>query len=155
MIIDDGCVVAIQYTLTLGTGQQISSSAADEPLEYLHGVGMLVPGLERELSGRATGDYLEVVVQPEDGYGVPDPDLVQRVDRDVLAGIEDLQVGMQLEAQSDEGHTHLVIVQEINGDQVTLNANPPLAGEVLHFEITVESVREATEQEREHGHVHD
>jgi FKBP-type peptidyl-prolyl cis-trans isomerase SlyD len=148
------CAVEIHYKLTLEGGRVVDSSEGQEPLKYLHGVGMLVPGLERELEGKAAGDQFQVTIQPEDGYGHPDPDLIQRVGREILAGIDELEVGMQLEAQGPEGHTHLVIVQEIEGDEVTLNANPPLAGEVLHFDIEVATVREATEQELEHGHVH-
>ena len=155
MNVREKCAVEIHYTLTLGDGRVVDSSEGKPPLKYLHGIGMLVPGLERELEGRAVGDQLEVTVSPEEGYGPVDPELIQQVDREVLGPIEELAVGMQLEAQSPEGNVHLVIMQEVDGDQVTLNANPPLAGEVLHFDIEVASVREASEQEIEHGHVHD
>jgi FKBP-type peptidyl-prolyl cis-trans isomerase SlyD len=154
VIVEDQCVVEIHYTLTSDSGDVIDSSAGKDPLKYLHGAGMLVPGLEREIAGKSMGDQFQVVVQPEDGYGVVDPELVQQVERGVLEGVEDLQVGMQLEAQSPEGDTHYVIVQEISDTHVTLNANAPLAGFTLHFDIQVEVVREASEQELEHGHAH-
>lgn len=154
MNVKDNCAVALHYTLTSDSGEVITSSHGEEPMRYLHGAGMLVPGLERALTGRAAGDRFEVTIQPEDGYGLVDPELVQRVEPGVLEGIENLEVGAQLEAQSPEGHKHFVIVREISDDCVTLDANAPLAGMVLHFDITVDSIREATEQELEHGHVH-
>jgi FKBP-type peptidyl-prolyl cis-trans isomerase SlyD len=152
--IKDECVVGIHYTLTSDDGKVIDSSQGKDPLRYLHGGQNLVPGLERELTGHAVADHFKVVVQPEDGYGVVDPELVQRVDRSVLGGIDDLQVGMQMEASSPEGHSQFVIVQEIDGDVVVLNGNAPLAGLVLHFEITIDSIRDATPEELEHGHPH-
>jgi FKBP-type peptidyl-prolyl cis-trans isomerase SlyD len=152
--IKDKSAVGIHFTLTSDSGETISSSDGKEPMKYLHGSGMLVPGLERALEGRAPGDAFQVIIQPDDGYGKIDPELVQRVEPSVLAGMDDLQVGMQLEAQGPEGHTHFVIVREISDAFVTLDGNAPLAGMVLHFDITVDSVREATEQELEHGHVH-
>ncbi len=154
MIVEDQCVVEIHYTLKSDSGEVIDSSTGKDPLKYLHGAGMLVPGLEREIAGKSVGDQFQVIVPPEDGYGVVDPELIQEVERSVLEGVEDLQVGMQLEAQSPEGHTHYVIVQEISDTHVTLNANAPLAGFALHFDIQVEVVRKASEQELEHGHAH-
>lgn len=154
MKISDRCVVAIHYTLTSESGEVIDSSQGKDALKYLHGAQNLVPGLERALTGRAVDESFKVVVQPEDGYGVVDPELVQRVERSVLGDIQDLQVGMQLEAASPEGHHQFVIVQEVEADHVVLNANAPLAGQVLHFAIQIESVRAATEEELEHGHVH-
>lgn len=154
MNIQGKCVVDIHYTLTGEDGTVIDSSEGRDPLRYMHGVGMLVPGLERSLEGQGAGDAFKVVVQPEDGYGDFDPDLVQQVEHSALEGVEDLQVGMQLEARSPEGDTHYVIVDEVTNEHVTLNANAPLAGVVLHFDIKIEGVREATEEEIEHGHPH-
>lgn len=154
MIIEGKCVVSIHYTLTLEGGQIVDSSSGGPPLTYLHDTQSLIHGLERELTGKGVGDRFEIAVPPEDGYGPLDPELVQRVERSVLAEIEDLQPGMQLEARDPDGHTRFVIVQEVTETEAVLNANPPLAGQVLHFDVLVDAIREATEEELEHGHVH-
>lgn len=154
VIIENGYVVAIHYTLTNDAGETIDSSAGRDPLQYLHGSNNIIPGLERELSGKTSGDALEVRVEPKDGYGEFDPSLIQLVERSVLEGIEDIQPGMQLEARSPEGDVRYVIVKEVTETEVTLDANAPLAGQVLHFDVKIESVREATEEELTHGHVH-
>lgn len=154
MMIRDGCVVAIHYTLRSDAGDVIDSSEGREPLEYLHGVGMLVPGLERELSEKSTGDAFQVVVQPAEGYGEVDPTLIDQVERSLLADIEDLEVGIQLEARGPEGESHTVTVRELTDTHAVLDANAPLAGEVLHFDIQIEAVREATSEELDHGHSH-
>ncbi len=154
MKVQDRCVVSIHYTLTSDDGDIIDSSSGKEALVYLHGSKALIPGLERELADKMIGDRIEVTVQPEDGYGLVDPELIQQVDRSVLEGVEALRPGMQLEATNQEGHRHFVIVQKIDEDRVTLNANPPLAGHVLHFDVTIEAIRDATEEEIGHGHAH-
>lgn len=154
MIIEGKCVVSIHYTLTIEDGQIVDSSSGGPPLMYLHDTDSLIPGLERELTGKTIGDHFEVAVQPEDGYGEVDPELIQRVDRSVLGNVEDLQPGMQLEARDPDGHVRFVIVQEVTETEAVLNANAPLAGQVLHFDVMVDGVREATEEEIEHGHVH-
>jgi len=154
MKIADQCVVSIHYTLTNDRGDEIDSSRGTDPLTYLHGAGALITGLERELVGLAAGDDVRVVVQPEDGYGEVMSQLIQEVPLDALAGIEDLEVGMQLQSRSPEGHVQNIVVDAIGAESATLNANHPLAGEVLHFEVRVESVRAATPEEIAHGHVH-
>ena len=154
MKVADRCVVAIHYTLTNDRGEELDSSRGADPLTYLHGVGGLIPGLERELLGLVAGDDLQVVVQPEDGYGVVDHRLIQEVPLDALAGIEDLEVGMQLQSRGPDGRVQSLVVDAIGTESATLNANHPLAGAVLHFDVRVESVREATPEEVAHGHVH-
>lgn len=154
MKIASQCVVAIHYTLTDDQGQQLDSSRDQEPLTYLHGAQGLIPGLERELEGREIGDRFEATVAPEEAYGEMNPQLIQDVPLDVLDGIEDLHVGMALQSKAPDGRVQNLRVDAIGDDKATLNANHPLAGEVLHFEVTVESVREATAEELEHGHVH-
>src|ERR1700724_1506945 len=119
----------------------------------LHGHGNLVPGLERELSGKGAGDKLQVTVSPADGYGEYDQALVQRVPRRALKGLANLRVGMRLEAQTGHG-ARAVIVTQIMGDMLTLDGNHPLAGKNLHFQVEVAGVRAATDEELSHGHVH-
>jgi FKBP-type peptidyl-prolyl cis-trans isomerase SlyD len=146
-------VVSIHYTLTDDAGEVIDSSAQGEPLSYLHGHGNLIPGLERELTGRKAGDRLQVKIAPADGYGEYDRELVQSVPRRALKGIPEVKVGMRLQAQSPEG-TRAVTVTHLAGDMVTLDGNHPLAGKNLNFAVEVTAVRAATAEELEHGHVH-
>jgi FKBP-type peptidyl-prolyl cis-trans isomerase SlyD len=153
MTIAQDQVVSIHYTLRDDAGELIDSSADGEPLSYLHGHGNLIPGLERELTGRKAGDRLQVKVPPTDGYGEYDSELVQRVPRRALKGIPNVQVGMRLQAQTAQG-PRAVVVTHLAGDMVTLDGNHPLAGKNLNFEVEVAAVRAATAEELEHGHVH-
>ena len=146
-------VVEIEYTLKDPKGQLLDSSVGQEPLAYLHGRGNIISGLEQELEGKKQGDKFEVVVDPENAYGKPRQELINTVSRSELAGVGDLQVGVRLQAQTPQG-VQIFTVVSIQGDQVTLDGNHPLAGVTLHFEITVKSVREATEDEISHGHAH-
>jgi FKBP-type peptidyl-prolyl cis-trans isomerase SlyD len=154
MNIADNCVVSIHYVLTDDKGAEIDSSTGQEPLRYLHGTHSLIPGLERELTGKAPGDHLKVTVQPADAYGEVNLELIQVIPRSAFGDIEDIQPGMQFEASSPEGQMQLITVTAVNGDEVTIDGNHPLAGQVLHFDVTVEEVRAATDEEIAHGHVH-
>ena len=153
MSISQDQVVTIHYTLRDDAGEVIDRSADGEPLSYLHGHGNLIPGLERELTGRKSGDRLQVKVAPAEAYGEYDRELVQRVPRRALKGIADLRVGMRLQTQTPDG-PRAVTVTQLNGDMVTLDGNHPLAGKSLTFEVEVAGVRAATEEELAHGHVH-
>lgn len=154
MKIANHCVVAIHYTLTDQQGQQLDSSRDQDPLTYMHGTQGLIPGLERELEGREAGESFEATVQPGDAYGDINPELIQDVPLEVLDGIENLQVGMALQSRSPDGQVQNLVVDAIGDESATLNANHPLAGEVLCFEVSIESVRAATTEEIEHGHAH-
>jgi len=154
MTIAQDSVVTIHYTLTDDAGKVIDSSESRDPLAYLHGHGNIVAGLERELEGRNAGDKLQVKLTPADGYGEYDKQLVQRVPRRALQGIANVRVGMQLHAQTPHG-PRAVTVTHLTGDMVTIDANHPLAGKSLNFDVEVVEVRSATEEELAHGHVHD
>lgn len=154
LLIADDRVVTIHYTLTDSEGEVIDSSAGAEPLVYLHGAGNIIPGLEAALEGKKAGDKLQVTVQPEDGYGEFVEELLQTVSIDMFQGVDEIEVGMMFETESDDGHGLLVTVTDIEDGNVTLDGNHPLAGEVLSFDVSVEEVREATAEELEHGHVH-
>lgn len=153
MQITKDAVALIHYTLADDEGATIDSSAGGEPLAYIHGNGNLIPGLERELEGKGEGDKLDVKISPVDGYGEFDKSLIQRVPRRALKGVGNLHVGMQLHAQSERG-TRAVTVTQLAGDMVTLDGNHPLAGKNLNFKVEIVDVREATEEELSHGHVH-
>ena len=145
-------VVLINYTLTDDKGEKLDSSDGT-PLAYLHGNGNLIPGLERELEGKSAGDKLTVKIAAADAYGEYDKALVQRVPRRALKGVGNIRVGMQLHTQSAHG-VRAVTVTQIAGDMVTLDANHPLAGQNLSFDVEITEVRAATEEELAHGHVH-
>ena len=146
-------VVSIHYTLRDDADKVIDSSAPGEPLAYLHGHGNLIPGLERELTGRSVGDRLTVRITPAEAYGEYDRALVQQVPRRTLRGIAELRVGMRLRA-GDGADSRPLTVTRIAGDLVTLDGNHPLAGHNLNFEVEVAAVRAATAEELAHGHVH-
>ena len=155
MKIAENCVVSIHYRLTDDEGEEIDSSEGQDPLVYLHGAKSIIPGLEDALEGCGVGDQFDVTVQPDDAYGLIDPELIQAVSRSAFKGVEKLEPGMQFEMKNPEGHVQVITVQEVNGQEVTIDANHPLAGQVLHFALTVEAVRVATAEELDHGHVHD
>lgn len=146
--------VAIHYTLKDNEGETLDSSAGQEPLEYLQGHHNLVPGLEKALEGMVSGDKKQVSVAAAEGYGEHDENLVQDVPRDMFAGIEKIEVGMEFQVQSQEGHQHAVEVVKVAEDVITIDGNHTLAGETLNFDIEIVSVREATKDEIEHGHIH-
>ena len=153
MQIEKNRVVTFEYTLTDNDGEVIDSSEGGEPLSYVHGVGGLIQGVEEALEGKASGDQLNITVPPEKAYGDRDDELVDVVGRDAFGDVEDLDIGMRFRAQTDDGE-HMVVVTQIEGDQVTLDGNHPLAGMQLNFDIKVKDVREASAEELEHGHVH-
>lgn len=153
MQIAERTVASFHYTLTDDAGQVIDSSSGRAPLTYLHGVGQIVPGLEKELEGKSAGDKFAVDVAPEEGYGPRHDGLIQQVPRAAFQGVDQLEVGMQFQAQGPQGGLS-VVVTAIEGDQVTVDGNHPLAGQTLHFAIEVTDVREASVEEVLHGHVH-
>ncbi|MDE1964648.1 MAG: peptidylprolyl isomerase [Xanthomonadaceae bacterium] len=153
MQIADQSVVSFHYTLTDDQGTVIDSSAGREPLTYLHGVGQIVPGLEKEMAGRAAGDQFKVDVAPEEGYGVRHAELEQQVPRDAFQGVEDIQPGMQFQGRGPQGVIN-VTVTKVEDGVVHIDGNHPLAGRTLHFDVQVTEVREATDEERQHGHAH-
>jgi FKBP-type peptidyl-prolyl cis-trans isomerase SlyD len=153
MQIADRCVVSFHYSLTDDAGEVIDTSSGRAPLAYLHGVGNIVPGLEAELAGRQVGDAFKVSVSPEQGYGVHHEGLVQQVPRDALAGVDSVEVGMEFHTQGPQGML-AVTVTAVDGETVTIDGNHPLAGKTLNFDIEVIEVRQATDEEALHGHVH-
>jgi FKBP-type peptidyl-prolyl cis-trans isomerase SlyD len=151
----EGAVVSLVYTLRLENGDVVDFSEAEEPLEYLHGADNIIPGLERELLGLHIGDKKDVRVEPVDGYGEYDPEDVEVVQRTELPeDMRDLKLGTAVMIQDEEGNIMEAFVREIGPNSVTLDFNHPLAGQPLFFNVEVVGVREATEEEREHGHPH-
>ena len=146
-------VVTISYTLRAGDGEIIDSSDEGNPLVYLHGASNIVPGLEEELEGAAQGDSIKASVPPEKGYG-PRIGASQEVPRHLFPAEADLAAGMQVMAHDDQGRQIPFFITGISEESVTVDPNHPLAGETLHFEVTIEALRDATEEEISHGHPH-
>lgn len=152
-MIADQKVVSLHYTVKDTEGQVVDSSENAEPLVYLHGQKNIISGLENALVGKATGDEFEVTVEPADGYGEYNEELLQVVPRGAFEGVEKIEKGMVFTAQAQNGPVQL-IVAKIEGDDVTVDPNHPLSGKTLHFSGSVTDIREATEEELTHGHVH-
>ncbi len=156
MQIAENTVPSFRYTLTNAAGEVLDASPPGQSMPYLHGAGNIVPGLEQAMEGRSPGEKFEVAVLPEEGYGPHDPELVQMVPRQSFQGVDNLAVGMQFQAgaASGDGNGMVVRVTALDGENITVDGNHPLAGQTLHFAIEVEDVRAATDEEIQHGHVH-
>ena len=146
--------VSIDYTLTSDEGVVIDSSEGREPLVYLHGHHGLIVGLEKALEGKQAGDEFAVSVEPADAYGEYMAELVAVIDRQMFQGVDTLEVGMQFHASAPDGGMQVVTIRDIEGDEVTVDGNHPLAGQRLNFEVKVVDVRDATAEELSHGHIH-
>jgi FKBP-type peptidyl-prolyl cis-trans isomerase SlyD len=146
-------VVAIDYTLSNNEGSVMDTSKGRSPLTYMHGTGALIPGMEHALEGKSEGDDFKISIDPAEGYGDRDQGLIHTVDRKELTHLPDLNVGMELEVETEDLPLILTII-ELNDEVAVLDGNHPLAGQTLNFEIQVRSVREATSEEISHGHVH-
>jgi FKBP-type peptidyl-prolyl cis-trans isomerase SlyD len=142
-------VVSIHYTLKDKEGNILDTSSGREPLTYIHGNGNLISGMEEGLEGKSSGEKLDLEISPEKGYGVRNEELVQQVSRTTF-GDQKVEKGMEFQTKS--GHT--VVVTKVGLEQVTVDANHPLAGKDLFFKVEVMEIREATKEELDHGHVH-
>lgn len=147
-------VVSIDYTLTNDQGQVVDSSSGREPLAYLQGHHNIISGLESALEGKSAGDNVKVTIPPADAYGERDESLRHAVPRKMFENAENVQVGMQFQTMSEQGATQIVTVTGVDAEHVTVDANHPLAGETLTFDVTIVDVRDATDEEVAHGHVH-
>ena len=146
-------VVSLAYQVRTEDGVLVDESTVTAPLDYLHGHGALIAGLENALENRSTGDKFDVFIPTNEAYGEFDDDLVQRVPKDVFMGVDELQVGMRFLADTDQGPVPVEIT-EIGDGYVVVDGNHMLAGQNLNFNVEIVALREATEEELEHGHVH-
>lgn len=153
MKISKNAVVSIDYTLTDSKGEVLDQSSKGKPLQFIHGLGHLIPGLEKALEGRSAGETLKANIPHADAYGVRDESLMQSLPKDNFEEIPDLKEGMELEAESEDG-VRIITVVGVNEDTVVVDGNHPLAGVDLTFDVTIVEVREATADELGHGHVH-
>ncbi len=152
--VDDGQVVSMDYVLKVD-GKVVDSSEAGNPLQFIQGMGHIIPGLEHELYDMKIGENKKVVVLPKDGYGEVDAEAFMDVPRDSFPTDVPLEKGTELELREQSGHTMLARIDTVSDENIRLNMNHPLAGKELHFDVTISGLRPATEEEVSHGHVHD
>ena len=152
MNVTSNTVVSLHYTLKNGDGRVLDTSKERDPLTFLHGAGEIIPGLEDALEGHADGDSFSVSVEPDKAYGEYQDSLTFDVSKDQFQDSDKISEGMQVQAKMQDGSTRILTVKEIKDSDVKLDANHPLAGQTLHFDIEIENVREPTEEERDQGH---
>ena len=155
MQIAPNTVVTMTYTLTNAEGQVLDQADASHPFVYMQGAHNIIPGLEQALAGKQAGDTAVVTVQPEDAYGEYNEQLTHQVPRQMFGNVpeDQLVVGAQFQAQTNGG-VEIITIADVDGDMITIDANHPLAGETLTFDVKILDVRAATPEEIEHGHAH-
>ena len=153
MQIAPNSIVTLHYTLKDNDGNVIDQSD-DGSFLYLHGAMNIIRGLENALAGKSAGEEFSISVSPEEGYGARDPERIQEVPKEMFDSSEEIKVGVQFHAQGPDGNAVVVTVAEIKDDVVVIDANHALAGVDLNFEVKIVDVREASEEEISHGHVH-
>lgn len=151
--VENNKVVSMEYTLHVNN-EEIDSSKGQEPLQFLVGHGNIISGLEREMMGMKVGESKDVVIAPADGYGEFDEEAFMDVPRDAFPKDMSVEEGAELTVRDDSGQSRYARIDAVNGENVTLNFNHPLAGDELHFNVKVVGLREPTAEELEHGHVH-
>ncbi|MAT97658.1 MAG: peptidylprolyl isomerase [Anaerolineaceae bacterium] len=153
--VKEGVVVSLDYTLRLDDGEIIDSSAENEPLEYLHGYGQIIPGLEKALAGLTVGDSKKVVVPAAEAYGEVNMEAFEIVSRSMFPDDMELEEGLALTLRDAETNEPFdAAIAEVRENEVMLDFNHPLAGETLYFEVTIPAIRAASEEELAHGHAH-
>jgi len=151
--IENNMVVAFSYELTdKESGEVLDASRPGSPLEFITGKGHIIPGLEKEIVTMTVGENRVVIVAPEEAYGVHSPEKIMAYPREQFAGIE-LEVGMPLYGQAEDGSTVQVVVHSFSDEEVTIDGNHPLAGKTLSFAVVIDSIREASVEEVMNGYV--
>jgi len=147
--------VSISYTLKDNEGKVLDSADKASPFTFIYGTGGVIPGLEKELDGKVKGDSFKLHLNAADAYGEYSDKLLQNVSIEMFEGLdaEDLFEGAQFHAETNQG-MQVVTIKEINGDKVLIDGNHPMAGKELNFDVVVEDIRDTTEEELEHGHIH-
>jgi FKBP-type peptidyl-prolyl cis-trans isomerase SlyD len=152
--VNDGQVVSMNYTLHV-EGNVVDSSECSEPLQFIQGMGHIIPGLENQLYDMKVGDSKQVVVSAKDGYGEVDASAFMDVPRDAFPANVPVEKGTELELRDQSGHPMFARIDTVSEDNIRLNMNHPLAGKELHFDVQIAGLRPATEEEVSHGHVHE
>jgi FKBP-type peptidyl-prolyl cis-trans isomerase SlyD len=152
--VEDGQVVTLEYTLRID-GEIMGTTEGGEPIKFIQGAGNIIPGLESELYGMEVGQSKEVHIDPEEGYGLVDEDAYVEVSREQFPPNMTVKVGVPIQVQDQNGNPMQAVIDQVGDESVRLNFNHPLAGKELDFSVLVAGVREATDEEMEHQHVHD
>jgi FKBP-type peptidyl-prolyl cis-trans isomerase SlyD len=153
MKITEKMAVSIHYVLTDGAGTELDNSRNEKPMVYLHGTGQIISGLEKALYEKSVGDKFKVTIAPEDAYGERRDDMEQVVPMSMFEGMDNVEEGMQFHADASQG-VDVVTVTKVDGDNITIDGNHPLAGVALTFDVEVMDIRPATEDELSHNHIH-
>lgn len=153
-VVTDGTVVTMHYTLKNPEGEVLDTSSGRDPLAYVHGANNIVPGLERQLNDKTVGDTIHAVVPPAEGYGERQGPGPQQVSRSAFPADAQLAPGMQVAARNEDGSTVPLWIVGVAEQEVLIDANHPLAGVTLHFDVEITGLRPATEEEKTHGHPH-
>ena len=152
MTVQEKKVVSFHYALTGSDGQELDSSRDREPMPYLHGAGNIVPGLEAAMLGRSEGDTFKVTVAPEEAYGLRNEANIQRIPIKRLGNIKP-EPGQVLGLQTQQGPVQVTVVK-VGRFNIDVDANHPLAGQELNFDVEITEIRDASEEELGHGHAH-
>jgi len=148
MKITKNLFVAIEYCLSLDSGEEVDRSQAGNPLSFITGSGQIIPGLEKELMGMETGESAKITVESDDAYGPAKEDLLHEIPRDQFPSDADIKPGIKLQAQSPNGPI-IIVIKTVKEDTVTVDLNHPLAGQRLHFDVKIVEVREPDAKELE------
>jgi FKBP-type peptidyl-prolyl cis-trans isomerase SlyD len=146
-------VVTFHYTLKDESGTELETSRGGDPTAYLHGANNIIPGLESAMTGRGSGDTFSATVSPEEGYGLRNPDKVQRVPIKHLSFKGKLRPGTNVQLNTGEGMRAVTVIKA-GRHTADIDTNHPLAGQTLVFDIEIMETRSATAEELSHGHVH-
>ncbi len=147
MKVEENKVVSIHYTLTLESGEIVDSTEGADPLDYIAGVGNIIPGLDSALMGCEVGDSKKVTVPASEAYGEVDENLIQALPRDMFTGVEKIEVGMEFQAQNESGDAQYVVVTNVTEEEITVDGNHEFAGKTLNFDVTIDAIRNAAEDE--------
>jgi len=153
MIAEKDKVVTFHYTLANAAGKEMESSRESDPMSYLHGANNIISGLEKAMEGHAINDKFSATLEPEEAYGVRNEKNVQRVPLKRLKGIGKISVGQVLNLKTTNGQVQVTVLK-VGRFNVDVDGNHPLAGVQLTFDVEITEIREASEEETKHGHVH-
>jgi FKBP-type peptidyl-prolyl cis-trans isomerase SlyD len=153
MIVEKDKAVSFHYTLKDADGEQMETSRDKDPMSYLHGANNIIPGLEKAMEGRSVNDEFSVTVEPEEAYGVRNENNVQRLPMKRLKGIGKVSVGQVLTLQTNKGPVQVTVLK-VGRFNIDVDGNHPLAGKQLTFDVEITDIRDASDEELEHRHVH-